>query len=73
MTRTVQDLDGGTFEVPANPPIPATLCRICKSAVAGRTICEDCLYGPDDDSPEEREVFETIWGTIKTEEQTTNG
>lgn len=27
----------------------------------------------DDDTPEELEVYETIWGTIETEEQTTNG
>ena len=50
MTRTVDDLQGGTFEIPANPPIPA-----------------------DDDTDEEREVFETIWGAIETKEQTTNG
>lgn len=49
-TRTVEDLDNGTFEIADEPPIPA-----------------------DDETDEEREVFETIWGTIKTEEQTTNG
>lgn len=49
-TRTVDDLDGESFEITDEPPIPA-----------------------DDETDEEREVYETIWGTIETEEQTTNG
>lgn len=63
MTRTVQDLDGGTFLVPANPPIPATPCRICRRVVINRTICRECLYGPrEEESPEETEVFDLIKG-----------
>lgn len=59
MTRIVEDLDGGTFEIPANPPIPttATLCRICRKPIANRTICREFLYGPrEDESTEEHEV-----------------
>lgn len=72
MTRTVDDLDGGAFEVLVIPPIAATECRICRAA-DGRTICRACLYGTDEDTPEEREVYETIWGTIEPQEQETNG
>lgn len=65
MTRTVDDLTGGVFEVPANPPIPATatLCRICRRVVIDRTICRECLYRPlEDETTEETEVFNLIQG-----------
>lgn len=59
--RTVQDLDGGTFEVPADQPIPATatLCRICRRVVIDRTICRECLYGPRDSGEAQRDDDET--------------
>lgn len=63
MTSTVDDLDGSSFEVLANPPIPATACRICCAAVADRTICRTCLYRPlEDETTEETEVFNLIQG-----------
>lgn len=64
MTSTVDDLTGGTFTVPANPPIPATLCRVCKSAVTDQTICRECLYGPRDAGEAQRDEEETEVGPI---------
>lgn len=60
MTRTVDDLAGGVFEIEATPPIPATACRICRATVTDRTICRACVYGPEEDTEAETEVFETI-------------
>lgn len=106
MTRSVDDMTGGAFEIPATPPIPAfpeidlgekpsiefmqacsdldyrlttgqeppvAVCRICRATVTNRTICRECLYGPDEDTESENEVFETIWGPIEPQEQETNG
>lgn len=82
-TRTVDDLDGGSFQVPDVAAIlmeiNAMTCKICGGPVTWRgpigrlefTQCAQChavncqIETDEPETPEEREVYQTIWGQVE--------